>query len=255
MGWDTSRLDQSIVRQARRGKKWDHNDQARYDAIVRSRQPKPAPRPAPSPPPQPAAKPAPQPVPRPESRPAPQPAYRPRRPAWKPQEQTAPTNQEFANTEPSTRFAGGRDFRKSLSKTNYGKSFEQQVNRELNYQDASTAKSSQASSDIYNKYANANRSAQFGRSDGSSIANKYIFNASQSNPFDVVAADKNIRKSPLYHEAKSELAGMQTYGDKYRNARENGASWSQASPMQGTEAPDFQSMYEQSKKDINGIKL
>ena len=44
-GFDVSKLDQSVVKQAQRGSGWDHNDQARYDAIIKSRQPKSAPKP------------------------------------------------------------------------------------------------------------------------------------------------------------------------------------------------------------------
>ena len=138
---------------------------------------------------------------------------------------------------------------------NYGPNFEKQVQREKTIQSDDLAKSSQASSDIFNKYANANRTAQAGRSDGSSIANKYINNAAASNPLDIVALDKHIRKGPLYHEAKSEVAGLLTYGDKYRNSRENLGSWNQADPMEGTESPDFESIYDKTKKDIDSIKL
>jgi len=138
---------------------------------------------------------------------------------------------------------------------NYGPNFEKQVQREKGIQDDSLAKSSQASSDIFNKYANANRFAQAGRSDGSSIANKYINNAAASNPIDIVALDKHIRRGPLYHEAKSEVAGLLTYGDKYRNSRENLGSWNQPNPMEGVEKPDFESIYDKTKEDIDSIKL
>ena len=138
---------------------------------------------------------------------------------------------------------------------NYGPNFEKQVQREKTIRNDDLAKSSQASSDIFNKYANANRNAQSGRGDGSSIANKYINNAAASNPLDIVALDKHIRRGPLYHEAKSEVAGLLTYGDKYRNSRENSGSWSQPDPMKGFEAPDFGSIYDRTKNDINGIKL
>ena len=50
-GFDISNLDQSVVKQAQQGSGWDHNDQARYDAIIKSRQPQSAPKPpAPKPP-------------------------------------------------------------------------------------------------------------------------------------------------------------------------------------------------------------
>jgi len=137
----------------------------------------------------------------------------------------------------------------------YGPNFEKQVQREKTIRSDELAKSSQASSDIFNKYANANRTAQSGRSDGSSIANKYINSAAASNPLDIVALDKHIRRGPLYHEAKSEIAGLLTYGDKYRNSRENLGSWNQPNPMEGIESPDFESIYDRTKKDINDIKI
>lgn len=205
---------------------------------------------------------APTPPPQPKPQPAPQPAPKPIPAPPKPQKQAPPQPQSFIPQQeienpksPRRRYAGGRDFRDSLNNAQYGKSFEQQAQREHRFQDASTAKSSQASSDIFNKYANANRMSQFGRSDGSSIANKYIFNASQTNPIDIVALDKHIRRGPLYHEGKSEVAGLSVYGDKYRNARENLGSWAQPNPMEGVERPDFGSIYDKTKKDIDSIKI
>jgi len=138
---------------------------------------------------------------------------------------------------------------------NYGPNFEKQVQREKTIQSDQQSRSSQASTNIFNKYVNANRTPQAGRSDGSSIANKYINNAAASNPLDIVALDRHIRNGPAYHEAKSELAGLQTYGDKYRNSRENLAQWQQADPMEAVETPDFESIYDKTKKDIDSIKL
>ena len=43
-GFDTSKLDQSAVKEAQRGSQWDSNDQKRYDAIMRARQQKSAPK-------------------------------------------------------------------------------------------------------------------------------------------------------------------------------------------------------------------
>ena len=48
MSYDTSKLNQKLVAQARQGSKWDHNDQARYDALLKAQQ-KSAPKPAPKP--------------------------------------------------------------------------------------------------------------------------------------------------------------------------------------------------------------
>jgi hypothetical protein len=131
--------------------------------------------------------------------------------------------------------------------------FQLQVDREKRFKNNS--ENTQNSVDFYKKYSLLNQDAQRGKSEGSGIASKYINKAAQSNPIDVVELDKHIRKGPMYHESKSELAGLLTYGDKYKNARENPLSWNQPDPMKGFDAPDFQSIYDQSKKDIDGIKI
>lgn len=132
-----------------------------------------------------------------------------------------------------------------------------QYNRQVEREKAFKANSenTQNSIDFYKKYFFLNQDAQKGNSDGSQIASKYINKAAQSNPIDVVALDKHIRKGPMYHEAKSEVAGLLTYGDKYRNARENPLGWNQPSPMEGFKPPDFQSIYNKTKKDIDGINI
>ena len=136
-------------------------------------------------------------------------------------------------------------------------SFGKQVEREKYIEDNNIGQGSGNISGgaFVNKYSQANRRAQSGRGDGSSIANKYINSAAQSNPIDIVALDNHIRKTPLYSEAKSELAGLQVYGDKYRNARENLPNWSQPNAMEATESPDFEGMYDRSKKDLDSIEI
>ncbi len=155
------------------------------------------------------------------------------------------------------RMAGSKEFQENLqtAKKPEVDQFKRQVNRENSVNQKLTQADSEQSSNIYNKYVNANRQAQFGRGDVSSIIDKYTFKARESNPIDVTALDKHIRRGPMYHEAKAEVAGLQTYGDKYRNSRENSKSWSQPDPMEGVEKPDFMSFYKQTKKDIDSIDI
>ena len=136
-------------------------------------------------------------------------------------------------------------------------SFGKQVRREKYIEDNNIAQGGGTvnGGEFVNKYSQANRQAQTGQSDGSSIANKYINAAARTNPVDIVALDKHIRRTPLYSEAKSELAGLQVYGDKYRNARENLPNWSQPNPMEATESPDFEGIYDRTKKDLDSIKI
>tara|TARA_R110002012_G_scaffold1980_1_gene9467 strand:+ start:339 stop:965 length:627 start_codon:yes stop_codon:yes gene_type:complete len=141
------------------------------------------------------------------------------------------------------------------SAPNYGPNFDTQVQREEGINSNDTQRTSQASTDIFNKYASVTRNKSPEKGDGSSIANKYIKSARDTNPIDIVALDKHIRRGPMYHEAKSELAGLLTYGDKYRNARENPLSWNQPDPMTGVEKPDFESIYDKTRKDIDDIDI
>lgn len=199
-------------------------------------------------------KPEPKPQPQPKPTPMPQPVPDPPKP------EPRPEYTEFIKDRPKkqTRYAGGRDFRQSLyNAKNSGKvdEFQRQAGREKGFNQQMSQFNNTESNNIYNKYANANRQAQYGRSDGSSIADKYIFKANKSNPIDIVALDKHIRRGPMYHEAKSEVAGLLTYGDKYRNSREDSSQWSQPNPMERVESPDFMSFYKQSKKDIDDIDI
>ena len=138
---------------------------------------------------------------------------------------------------------------------NYGPNFDTQVAREETIKNKFSTQSSSDSTDIFNKYSQVTRQKNPSQSDGSSIANKYINQARETNPIDIVALDKHIRRGPMYHEAKSEMAGLLTYGDKYRNARENPLQWNQPNPMEGVESPDFGSIYDRSKKDIDDIDI
>lgn len=138
---------------------------------------------------------------------------------------------------------------------NYGPNFNKQVEREDSLNNQYTSQSSDASSNIFNKYRQVTSRKQPSQSDGSSIANKYIRLAKESNPINVVELDRNLRERPLYHSAKSELEGLKTYGDKYRNARENLSDWNQPNPMEEVETPDFEAIYDKTKKDIDSIDI
>ena len=99
-------------------------------------------------------------------------------------------------------------------------SFGRQVEREKYLEDNDIAQGKDPG-DFVMKYAQMNKDLQSGdANDGSSIAMKYIRNAAKTNPIDITALDKSIRQRPLYHEAKSKLEGLKTFGDTYRYARE-----------------------------------
>ena len=141
------------------------------------------------------------------------------------------------------------------SAPNYGPNFNTQVARENSLKNKYYTQSSSDSTDIFRKYSQVTRQKQPSQSDGSSISNKYINQARETNPIDIVALDKHIRRGPMYHEAKSEVAGLLTYGDKYRNSRENPLSWNNPDSPKGVDKPDFKSIYDRTKDDIDGIDI
>ena len=134
-------------------------------------------------------------------------------------------------------------------------SFGKQIEREKYLQDNDIAQGKDPQ-DFVMKYAQMNKDLQSGdASDGSSIAMKYIQNAAKTNPINIEALDKSIRQRPLYHEAKSKLEGLKTFGDVARWSREALPDWKMPAPMEGVEKPDFEGMYDRSKSDLDELEI
>jgi len=91
--------------------------------------------------------------------------------------------------------------------------------------------------------------------DGSSIAMKYIRNAAKTNPINIEKLDASIRQRPLYHEAKSKLEGLRTFGDVARWSREALPDFKLPDPMEAVEKPDFEGMYNRSKSDLDELEI
>tara|TARA_Y100000766_G_scaffold233628_1_gene208383 strand:+ start:108 stop:725 length:618 start_codon:yes stop_codon:yes gene_type:complete len=134
-------------------------------------------------------------------------------------------------------------------------SFGKQIEREKYLADNDIAQGTDGG-DFVMKYANMNKQLQSGdANDGSSIANKYIQNAARTNPINIEALDRSIRQRPLYHEAKSKLEGLKTFGDTARWSREQLPDFKLPEPMEGVDAPDFEGMYNRSKKDLDSLEI
>lgn len=130
-------------------------------------------------------------------------------------------------------------------------SFYKQVAREKYLEDNDIAQGGSSSVDKYQQYIDFNKGNQSPeRSDGSSIANKYVANAKAANPINVQALDYHIRRAPMYDKARSEMEGLKTYGDMYRFGREELPNWSMPTPMEGVEKPDFDGIYNKVTGDI-----
>lgn len=84
---------------------------------------------------------------------------------------------------------------------------------------------------------------------------KYLNTNKANQSVNVNALDSNIRKAPMVDKAKSDLQGLNTYGDMYSYGRNNLPSYNMPDPMEGVERPDFDGMYDKVRDDIDGVKL
>ena len=106
--------------------------------------------------------------------------------------------------------------------------------------------------DFMGKFISAGRVAQEGRGDASGIANKYIFNAQQTNPINIQALDQQIRTNPLYSEAKATLSKKNVFGDQYAATS---PIWENPDGPSPYEAPDLQGISKKYSKKIDDMSL
>ena len=91
--------------------------------------------------------------------------------------------------------------------------------------------------------------------DGTAIAMKYIRNAAKTNPINIEALDHNIRMRPLYHEAKSKLEGLRTFGDVARWSREALPDFKLPEPMGPSDKADIKGIAGEYSDKIDDLKL
>ena len=91
--------------------------------------------------------------------------------------------------------------------------------------------------------------------DGTSIAMKYIQQAAKTNPINIEALDHSIRMRPLYHEAKSKLEGLKTFGDTARWSREALPDFKMPTPMGPSDKADIKGIAGEYSDKIDDLKL
>jgi hypothetical protein len=106
--------------------------------------------------------------------------------------------------------------------------------------------------DFMGKFITAGREAQKGRGDGTAIANKYIFNAQQTNPVNIQALDQQIRTNPLYSEAKATLGKKNVFGDQYAATS---PIWENPDGPSPYEPPNLQDISKNYSKKIDDMSL
>jgi hypothetical protein len=132
--------------------------------------------------------------------------------------------------------------------------FRRGVKQEQAIKDNDPFNDSWDSRDFFGKYMTMFREGQKGRGDGTAIANKYIFNAAQTNPVNIQALDQQIRTNPLYSEAKAELANLNTFGDRYKTKGQT-QPWMNPQAPSVYEPPDLQGISSDYMDKIDDIKL
>ena len=84
---------------------------------------------------------------------------------------------------------------------------------------------------------------------------KYIQKNKDNQAINVGAMDKQVRSAPITDNAYSTVQGKNTYGDMYAYSRKELPAFNMPTPQQGVEKPDFQGMYNQTKKDLDNYKV
>ena len=84
---------------------------------------------------------------------------------------------------------------------------------------------------------------------------KYLNKNQQWQAADIGQLDKTVRAAPINDRAYGTLQGKNTYGDMYAYSRTELPEFKRGESMKGTEMPDFQGMYNQTKKDLDDYKI
>ena len=84
---------------------------------------------------------------------------------------------------------------------------------------------------------------------------KYIAKNKATQAINVGALDQTVRAAPINDRAYGKLEGKNTFGDMYSYSRKELPAWQRGESMQGTKTPDFQSMYNQTKNDLDNYKV
>ena len=108
------------------------------------------------------------------------------------------------------------------------------VNNAKNHREDNTAKATQFANQTVDKYIAKNKGTQ---------------------SVNVGKLDQVVRKAPIIDSAYSKVEGLNTYGDMYSYGRNELPGWKMPDPMKGVESPDFDGIYDKTKKDLDDYKV
>ena len=84
---------------------------------------------------------------------------------------------------------------------------------------------------------------------------KYLAMNKGNQAADIGKLDQAVRSSSMRDQAKSQIQGLNTYGDMYRYGRESLPQWNSSQAGKPVQTPDFSKMYKNISGDIKDIKI
>ena len=164
----------------------------------------------------------------------------------------------------SNKYANNAREQKNINKQQQQGFSDNRINNNVNYanaqQDRNLAKNEGFAMRTTNNFVN---NAKAHREDNTAKAtqfanntvNKYMAMNKGNQTTNVAQLDQSIRQAPMYDKAKSEVQGLNTYGDMYRYGREGLQNFTPGGDANEVQTPDFRGIYNDTRKDINSIKI
>ena len=98
---------------------------------------------------------------------------------------------------------------------------------------------------------NTSKAQQF----ANNTVSKYMDMNKNNQSINVAKLDQAIRQAPMYDKARSDLQGLNTYGDMYSYGRKELPNFTPGGDAKPVETPDFRGIYNDTRDDINSTKI
>ena len=141
---------------------------------------------------------------------------------------------------------------------------DQRITNNVDYANVQQNRNFQKEGDYtMNKINNYTNNAKDHREDNTAKATKfadksvkkYLELNKQYQSTNIAQLDKTIRQAPMYDKAKSDVQGLNTYGDMYSYKRNELPTFTPGGDAKPVETPDFRGIYNDTRDDINSIKI
>ena len=170
------------------------------------------------------------------------------------------------SAEAGNKWANAAREQKNMNKDEQKGFSDQRITNNVDYANAQQNRNFQKEGEYtMNKINNYTNNAKAHREDNTQnttkvanrTVNKYLeMNKSKKySTVDVARLDHTIRQAPLVDRARSETQGLKTFGDMYSYGRNELPNFTPGGDADKVETPDFQGIYNDTRNDINSIKI